>query len=145
MIDERIWRVMQKRLGYSDEEMALFRNNPRNEQVLDKAKILADLHFIAEVVEAHGCNSRHKKGDRFRLDGYGNLLKEQNPDRICIFALGALAPLVFAAQELVYAGVDPNEMRFRSVGCVDVGIACGGWGKVVMQLSAEKVVGKPDD
>jgi uncharacterized repeat protein (TIGR04076 family) len=139
MIDERMWQIMQKRLGYSDEEIALFRTDPKNEQVLEKAKELSRINLIAEVIEAHGCNSRHKKGDRFRLDGYGNLIKEPNPDKICIFALGALVPGVFAAQELVYAGVDPNKMRFRSVGCIDVGIRCGGWGKVIMHLSAEEV------
>jgi hypothetical protein len=67
MIDERMWQIMQKRLGYSDEEIALFRTDPKNEQVLEKAKELSRINLIAEVIEAHGCNSRHKKGDRFRL------------------------------------------------------------------------------
>ena len=40
MIDERMWQIMQKRLGYSDDEIALFRKDPRNEQVLEKAKEL---------------------------------------------------------------------------------------------------------
>ena len=28
-VDEEIWRFMQRHLGYSDEEMALFRARPR--------------------------------------------------------------------------------------------------------------------
>ncbi len=43
--------------------------------------------------------------------------------------------LIFAASELFYAGVDPNQMKFRRSGCFDVGVQCGGWGKVVVELS----------
>jgi hypothetical protein len=139
MIDERIWKIMQKRLGYSDEEQEHFRNNPRNEQVLLKATELANTQFIIEVIESHGCNSRHKKGEKYYLDGYGNLLKEKIPDKLCIFMIGQIQGLVFGAQELIYAGIDPNEMRFNAVGCADVGNKCGGWGKVTMKLSTAKL------
>jgi hypothetical protein len=88
MIDGRIWNIMQKRLGYSDEEQELFRNNPRNEQVLSNGSELSRTLFIVEVIDAHGCNSRNKKGDKIYLDGYGNLLKEKNPEKLCIFMIG---------------------------------------------------------
>ena len=138
MIDQRLWKLMQTKLGYNNEEATMFRNDPRNEQVLSKAEELFKRHFVAEVIEAHGCNSRHKKGDKIHLDGYGNLLKEGNPAKICIFALAALSPLFFASQELMYAGIEPNQMCFRSASCIDVGLKCGGWGRIVMQLSSEK-------
>jgi uncharacterized repeat protein (TIGR04076 family) len=138
MIDLRLWKLMQKKLGYNDEEAALFRNEPRNERVLASAEELFKRHFVVEVTEAHGCNSKHKKGDKIHLDGYGNLIKEGNPDKICLFALGALSPLLFAAHELVYAGIDPNQMCFRSVSCIDVGVKCGGWGRIVMKLTSEQ-------
>ena len=32
-------------------------------------------------------------------------------------------------------GVDPNEMRFRRSSCFDVGLECGGWGRIVLELS----------
>lgn len=137
MIDERLWKIIQRRLGYSDEELETFRAEARNELVLSKAKQLFETRLTAKVVDSHGCNSKHKTGDQFFFDGYGNLLKEQNPDKICIFALSALSTLIFTAQELVYAGLDPNEMCFNHVDCIDVGLKCGGWGKVVMELTAE--------
>ena len=28
-----------------------------------------------------------------------------------------------------------NRMKFRRSGCFDVGIQCGGWGKVIVELS----------
>ena len=34
-------------------------------------------------------------------------------------------------------GVDPNETRFKRVGCFDVGVRCGGWGHIVMELKVE--------
>ncbi len=36
-----------------------------------------------------------------------------------------------------YAGIEPNEMRFRRAGCFDVGVQCGGWGHIVMELGVE--------
>ena len=138
MIDQRMWRIMQKRLRYTDKEAELFKKNHRNEEVLSKSEELLKIRFKATVVDAHGCNSRHKAGEEFLIDGHGNLVKELNPDRICIYALSALSTLIFTAQELIYAGVDPNQMRFNRVGCIDVGLNCGGWGKIILELTVEE-------
>jgi uncharacterized repeat protein (TIGR04076 family) len=137
-IDERMWKIMQKRLGYTDEELKTFKENPRNVDILAKQSDLMNKTLIIEIVESHGCNSRHKVGDKFYFDGAGNLLVKQCQKNICVHALSAAATLIFAANELVYAGVDPNEMRFKRVGCAaDVGLKCGGWGRVVLELRAE--------
>ena len=45
--------------------------------------------------------------------------------------------LVYAANELLYAGVDPNNMKFKRANCFDVGLECGGWGRVVLELKVE--------
>ena len=136
-VDERMWKFFQEHLGYSDEEMQLFRENPRNEEVLSKSLALMNKTIIAEVVESQGCNSQHKVGDRFYLDGAGNLISKLCPKRMCIFPMAALASIVFGAHELFYAGVDPNEMRFKRFGCHDVGVRCGGWGHIVVELKVE--------
>ena len=44
--DEMKWRIMKRRLGYSDEEMELFQNNPRNEEVLSKAPELMNKEIV---------------------------------------------------------------------------------------------------
>ena len=132
-----MWKIVQKRLKYDDGQIEEFKKNPRNAAVLGKGEELAKIKFKITVIDAHGCNSRHKKGDTFYLDGHGNLILASSPDKICIYALSALSTLVFTAQELIYAGIDPNEMRFNRVGCIDVGLNCGGWGKVVLQLNVE--------
>jgi uncharacterized repeat protein (TIGR04076 family) len=136
-VDENTWRFFQQHLGYSDEEMALFRANARNEEVLAKAPELMQKTIVAEVVESHGCNSQHKVGDRFLFDGAGNLITTKSPRRICIYALQGLAGLIFATNELAYAGVDPDSLCFRRSGCFDVGVKCGGWGHIVMEVRVE--------
>ncbi len=128
---------IQAHFGYTDEEMKIFMENPRNADVLSKAPIFAARTIVFEVVDSHGCNSRHNKGDKLFFDGAGNLLTKRCPEKICIYALAAASNLIFAAGELLMAGVDPNEMRFKRTGCFDVGVKCGGWGRVVMECRVE--------
>jgi uncharacterized repeat protein (TIGR04076 family) len=129
------WKIMGKHLGYDKEEMESFRANPRNADILDKVPTLMGKTIVVEVVESHGCNSQHTVGDKFYFDGAGNLLTSKCPKKVCIYALNAATGLIFASNELVYAGVDPNQMRFKRAGCFDVGVECGGWGRVVLELS----------
>ncbi len=136
-ISEDVWTFYQKHLGYTDDEMKTFRQNPRNEDVISKAPALMNKTIVVEVVDSQGCNSQHKVGDKFYFDGSGNLLTKLCPKRICFGALNSMPPLISMAHELFYAGVDPNEMRFKRVGCSDVGLQCGGWGRVVMELRVE--------
>ena len=133
-VDEATWKAIQKHFDYTDEEMKVFMENPRNIDVLSKAPLFANKTIVFEVVDAHGCNSQHKMGDKFYFDGAGNLLTKRSPDRICIYALNAASALIFAAGELLMAGVDPNELRFKRTGCFDVGVKCGGWGRIIMEL-----------
>ncbi len=136
-INEDTWNFYQKHLGYGDDEMKKFRQNPRNADVISKAPDLMTKTIVIEVVESHGCNSQHKVGDKFYFDGSGNLLTKLNPKRICFGVLNSMPGLIAVAHELFYAGIDPNEMRFKRANCVDVGLACGGWGRIVMEIKVE--------
>ncbi len=136
-MDEGGWKSVQQRLGYNDEEIKTFRENPRNVDVLTKAPALMNKTIVATVVDSHGCNSGHKAGDQFYFDGAGNLITKLCPKKICIYALSSIASLIFASNELFYAGIDPNQMRFKRAGCFDVGVQCGGWGHIVLELSVE--------
>ena len=131
------WKFIKKRLGYNNEEIKIFRNNPRNEDVLNKAPEVQKKTIIVEVVDSHGCNSQHKVGDKFYFDGAGNLLTKLCPNKICVYALNAITMQVFTAGELICAGVDPNEMKFKRAACFDVGLECGGWGRIAMEISIE--------
>ena len=125
---------IKKHFDYTDEEMQLWLENPRNQEAILKTPKLLQKTIIIEVVESHGCSSLHKVGEKFYFDGPGNLLTKLNPKRICIYALSQMERLIFAAQELFYAGIDPNEMRIKRAGCFDIGLRCGGWGKIILEL-----------
>ena len=128
-----MWALVQQHLGYDDEEMALFRADPRNAKVLATAPEMRRKTIVFEVVESHGCNSQHQVGTCFFFTGDGNFITKMAPKRVCAFALPVMAQMIFGLQELWYAGVDPNEACFRRASCFDVGVACGGWGKVVVE------------
>jgi uncharacterized repeat protein (TIGR04076 family) len=136
-ISDEMINNIKNHLGYTDEEMELWMKNPRNKEALWKAPALMQKTIIINVVESHGCSSLHKVGDKFYFDGPGNLLTKLNPKRICIYALSEMERLIFAAQELFYAGIDPNELRIKRVGCFDIGLKCGGWGRIILELKFE--------
>jgi uncharacterized repeat protein (TIGR04076 family) len=137
-VNADIRKMVQKHLGYSDEEMKIFLSDPRNEDALSKSELMLNKTIVAEVIEAHGCDSGHKPGDKFYFDGRGvSMLTKLCPSRTCIFALHSVALAMPAIAELMYAGVDPNQMRFRRFGCPDVGVRCGGWGHIVMEVRVE--------
>jgi len=135
--DENAIGFLKEMLGYSDDEMEEFVADTRNKLVLTKMAELANKTIVAEFVESHGCYIGHRKGDRLFFDGGGNLITGKAPRRVCPFAITALTPLLFAVQELAYAGADPGELLFNRAGCPDVGLNCGGWGHVVMELTVE--------
>ena len=80
------WKLMKSHLGYTDEEMRMFRENPRNEEVLSKAPELMNKTIVLEVVASHGCNSRHRVGDKLHFDGAGNLITKKCPEKVCVYA-----------------------------------------------------------
>ena len=95
--------------------------------------------FVAtQLNPAEPGQGQHKAGDQFYFDGSGNLITKLSPKRICISALTAMAPLISSANELFYAGVDSNELRFNRTACNDVGLQCGGWGNVAFEIKVEK-------
>ena len=127
----------QQHLGYDDKEMKLFKDDPRNLKVLSRAPALMEKTIIVEIVESHGCNSHHKAGDKFYFDGAGNLITKLNPKRICIFALQPISGLVYGLHELFYSGIDNPKVAFNRTGCFDVGVKCGGWGHIIMEIRME--------
>ena len=144
-ISEEFKKGIKERLGYNDEELQVFLDNPRNIEVLSKSLPLVGKTIVVEVTESHGCNSQHRVGDKFYFDGSGNLLTKLSPKKICIFALSELDKGMSVISELTFAGVDPNSARFKRVGCSDVGLKCGGWGHIVMEVRVEdrkKIEGK---
>ena len=136
MTGQTDWEAFRQSLGYSPEELVAFRSHANNEFVAENAGRLNEWLIVAEVVESHGCAAGHKIGDKLYFSPHGVLEAEKGPSRICVQAIPALASAVAVFQERIIAGLTPEPYLFKRVGCVDVGVACGGWGHIAFNLYA---------
>lgn len=136
-LTEADWESFRKGVGYSEEELAEFRVDPRREYVVQHADRLDAWTIVAEVVESHGCAAGHDPGDRLYFSPHGTYLSDRGPAKPCLQLLVAVAPAVAVMQERIIADLSPEPYLFNHVGCVDVGLACGGWGHVALRLSAK--------
>ena len=126
--------IIKKNLGYTEEDMKNFLENKDNIEILKKAPGLINKTIVIEVIGSHGCNSQHVVGDKFYFDTFGNLITKLSPKRICISALAAMDKLIFGVNALLFANQNPNDMLFNKAGCSDVGLKCGGWGNIAMEI-----------
>ncbi|MHA1885995.1 MAG: hypothetical protein ACW96S_13135, partial [Promethearchaeota archaeon] len=53
---------IKRLLDYTDEELEIWLQNPRNQEAILKAPALLQKTIVIEVVESHGCSSQHKVG-----------------------------------------------------------------------------------
>lgn len=127
------WVDFQQEMGYSDEEMAIFRANPKAVRLLERVDRMAAWDIIAEVMEAPGC-ANHKPGDRIILSPLGLLRAHEGPELVCVHALPPLSVSVAVIQERLCSDLDPEPYMFDRVGCLDVGVRCGGWGQAFFKI-----------
>ena len=129
------WKRFQEEIGYTDEELALFRANPKAVKLLERSEAMAEWEIVAEVMTAHGC-SHHRVGDKIILSPLGVLLTRKSPEKVCIQALAPLALAVAVIQERFVNGLEPEPVMFDRLGCCDVGVECGGWGHICLKTYA---------
>ncbi len=134
---EEIWRRFQKHMGYTDEEMRQFRSDPLRVKMVTETPEFTTCRIVAEVIESHGCHARHAVGDRFIMTAGGQLITEDSPKRMCMFALGPVANVLPVVYDRLISRSDPKFERFNIVQCTDVGLDKGGWGKILMKVYAE--------
>jgi uncharacterized repeat protein (TIGR04076 family) len=138
MDPEEIWRRFQKHMGYTDEEMRIFRSDPEKVRMVTETPEFVKYRVVAEVIEARGCHSGHKVGDKFVMTAGGQLLAESSPKRMCMFALGPVAGVLPVVYDRLITKSDPDCLRSNIVQCTDVGLDKGGWGKILMKVYVEK-------
>jgi hypothetical protein len=131
------WESFRRQMGYSEEELAQFRADPRRAYVMQHADRLNAWIIVAEVVASHGCAAGHQVGQLFYFSPHGLYLSTKGPAAPCLQIPVAVAPAVAVMQERIISGLSPEPYLFNHVGCVDVGLACGGWGHVALRLYAE--------
>jgi uncharacterized repeat protein (TIGR04076 family) len=133
-----IWKRFQKHMGYTDEEMRIFRSDPEKVRMVTETPEFVKYRVIAEVIDAQGCHAGHKKGDKFFMTAGGQLLAESSPKRMCMFALAPVAGVLPVVYERLITKSDPDCQRSNIVQCHDVGLDKGGWGKILMKVYVEK-------
>lgn len=133
------WNKFQKHLGYTDEEMEVFKKDTKkfNAAMRLFSSDIAKLDLIVEVVESHGCTAGMKIGDRLVFKALGVLDPSRSCSGWCAQALGEIPGFANMAQDRFISGLDPNGMYIDHFSCMDAGPRCG-WGQVVMKVSVEE-------
>jgi hypothetical protein len=137
MEEVRIIEIIRKRLKLNSDEWSLLEQNPKFQRLFKNSVQASKYRLVAEVIDSKGCHSGHDVGQKLFFDSTGNLITKENPDRVCSFLMPNLAALINVFFENLMNGRDPNEVMFNTTGCYDTGLSCGGWGHVVVKMTAE--------
>ena len=137
MDKNQIIERIRKRLKLGEEEWGIIEKNPKFQRLFKNAVEASKYRLMAEVIDSKGCHTGHVIGQKLFFDNSGNLLTKESPDRVCAFLMPNLTVLINAFFENMMNGRDPNEVMFNTTGCFDCGPLCGGWGHVVLRMTAE--------
>lgn len=127
------WEKFQANMGYTDEQMAEFRADPRRRRAAEAIPEANRRTVVATVVSAHGCAAGFKNGDRIEVSAAG-VVKSCN---ICIYAVAPMTIHAAMAHDRIAEGLDPDGMWFNSFSCQDAGFCNGSWGQVCFKVSVE--------
>ncbi len=135
MIEKKLTRYA-KRVGYTAEEVDLFRQSGHRVRHVDRISEVAEMYsIVAEVVMARNCNSMHKTGQKLILDIDGNFITKLCPSKICVYLASQLTIPVAMINERLSESLPPNDFHFmRYVRCPDTGVECLGYGKVKLKV-----------
>ena len=144
MEDNKALKRFGELVGYTEADLKQFQaGDPRLRQMERLGRAAARYSIAVEVVKARNCNSGYQEGDTFILDVDGNFITKFCPSRLCVYAISQLAVSVALINERLSEGLDPNQFHFmHQVRCLDVGVACGGYGEVRFEV---KVVPRVKD
>jgi len=126
------------KVGYSPEDLEHFSDEDSRVRHIERMSEAARQYSIqATVVSARHCNSGYRVGDTFLLDADGNILTKFAPKKLCVYAMAQLVVPVALINERLSQGLDPNAFHFmHRVRCPDVGVECGGYGEVTLEVKA---------
>ena len=139
MEDTGVPKALQRfgeRVGYTEADLTHFQADDRRVRQMERLTRAAARYSIqVEVVEGRHCNSGYQAGDTFILDVNGNFITKFCPSRLCVYAVSQLAVPVALINERLGEGLDPNQFHFmHQVRCLDVDVACGGYGEVRFEV-----------
>lgn len=127
------WEKFQKHNRYTDEELEIFKADPRRANAVTKlfSREIAKKYLVIEVVSSHGCIVGMKAGDRLVFKALG-VLDHEKSSPWCAQALGEIPGFANMVQDRYVADLNPNDIVYNHFSCMDVGPKCG-WGQVIMK------------
>ena len=111
----QITEIIRRRLNLDDQDWSMIEKNPKFQNLFQNAIEASKYRLVAEVIESKGCHSGHIVGQRLIFDNSGNLLTNENPDRVCSFLMPNLTVLINAFFENLMNGLDPNVVMFKQI------------------------------
>ncbi len=135
-VDEAIWTVIQEQLGFTDEELSLFKLLPTNHKMLTTKAMtnIVSTNVIFEVAASRACNTGHKVGQKIYFNAERGMLAHKGPEYICPFLMPVMTRVMHIIQDRIWEGLDdllPSVVRVG--GCDDIGVECGGVGRVLLE------------
>ncbi len=136
MDEKKFWKGFQGVMGYTDDEIEIFKSDPKHKMITPKfgAKLMEmyKKYLVFEVVSSHGCAEHMKVGDRMFFKGMAKMDPEKS-DPWCVFAMGNMLSIASICHDRWVEGLDPNGMVYDHFSCMDCGVKAGGWGHVAMK------------
>ena len=129
------WKAFQKHLRYTDEELEVFKADPKRSAAARKlfSPDIMKKDLIVEVVESHGCSTGLKPGDKLFFRGLAILDLKRSCTNWCAHAMGPIPMLATLVQDRFVSGLDINDMLYDHFSCGDTGPMRHGWGQVIMK------------
>jgi len=131
-IPDEVWQYLQNTMNYTDDEMQVFKQQPRTGQIVSRLEALIKVPVVFEVVESHGCIAGHQKGDAYLFPNGGAMDTKNSSPLLCPFLMPPMSRIMWILQERVWEGLSPLPL-FATGQCDDVGLHCNGWGKVIIE------------
>ena len=123
---------IQALTGFTDRELAEFSAQPRTGKILGRLAAISRITVSFEVTKASGCVIGHRPGDTYVFPRGGAMDLRNSSGHLCPFLMPPMTRIMWLIQERVWEGLDP--LPLYAVGhCDDVGLDCGGWGRVVVE------------
>jgi len=138
-LDPMLVEGMKKFIGYSDED--ILKSTWRQHKSWKAQYKLNEWFLVADIVEVHNCGARNKVGDRYVIQSATSLIPEESTVRfLCTGAIQNISPLGFILYERLAEGLDPRTFAANEyTWCMDTGIECGGYGRILMKCSFQHV------
>ena len=129
----------KKRLGATEEQV---RNLTDTQwRILKSAPLRHQYRMVAEVIQVTDCcTAEHKVGQKYVFAPGGFLLPEQcTVTNLCLWAMPPMLNFIYMVYDRLAEGLDPTPRGYDRAQCYDVGLGCGGYGRVVFKIYCEKL------